>query len=284
MMKYLLSLAFAFVSSMPLSSEAAAQSGLPDLKPQPIYSQCASLAIGAGTDDAVSKQLAELKSKDSKAKVDAALALGKSCDARAVDPLLSLLSDPEFSVRAAAVESLGRLGASETGEDLINLLQDPDWRVRMALISSLASFKTFRVRNMVLNGIANPSGADITDLNDMRVRCIAILTCNQMQDVSFSRKAVLFLHDFLKSRHEPIRKMAEQTMFALKDTRNGASEFVGILKQSHDPAIRRWAAEWIGIIGIEKGRPVLEEIVASDTDPAVKRAAADSLAKLSPVK
>jgi HEAT repeat protein len=284
MMKHMLSQAFALVSILAVFSGAIAQTGLPDIRPLPIYTQCASLANGTAAEAAISKHLTELKSSDIKARADAALALGTSCDARAVDPLLSLLSDTEPSVRAAAVEALGRLGAPETGEDLINLLQDPDWRVRMALISSLASFKTFRVRNMVLNGIANPSGADITDPYDMRVRCIAILTCNQMQDVSFSRKAVLFLHDFLKSRHEPIRKMAEQTMYALKDTRNGPSEFVGILKQSHDPAIRRWAAEWIGKIGIEKGRTVLAEIAANDADPAVKRAAADSLAKLPPAK
>ena len=265
-----------FVTACAGAQPPAKPGGAP-IKSQPIYEPCASLKAGTSAEDAVAKGIASLKEKDPKARAQAALALAPSCDDRAVDPLIDLLKDPEPTVRVAAVESLGRLGRPDSSEDLINVLQDPDWRVRMALISSLASFKTFRPRNMVLNGIANPSGADITDEDDMRVRCAAILTCAQMRDVSYSRKAILFLYNFLKSAHEPIRKLAEETMYELKNTRNSPSEFVAILKQSHDPQLRRWAAEWIGKIGIEYARPALEEVAAGDANPGVKQAAAQAL-------
>ena len=267
-----------FLYSLLLSCGCAtAQTKAPDLKPQPIYEQCPKLIAGTATDDPVAKSIASLKEKDAKVRAQSALQLGQSCDSRAVDPLVELLKDEDATVRIAAVEALGRLGQPDSAEDLINTIQDKDWRVRLALISSLASFKSFRARNMVLNGIANPSGADITDINDMRVRSIAILTCNQMHDVSYSRKAVLFLYNFLESNHEPIRKIAEQTMYELKNTRNGPSEFAGILRQSSNPVLRRWAAEWIGKIGLEHCRQALEEAAANDTDPAVQRTAAASL-------
>ncbi len=263
---------------------ASAQTQNPIVKPQPIYEQCKALNAGTATDDAVAKSIALLKDKDAKVRAQSAIGQAKACDTRAVDPLIDLLKDPDATVRAAAVEALGRLGHLDSSEDLINLIQDPDWRVRMALVSSLASFKTFRVRNMVLNGIANPSGADITDVDDMRVRCAAILTCNQITDTSYSRKAVLFLYAFLQSKHEPIRKLAEQTMFELKSTRNGPTEIAAILKQSNAPMLRRWAAEWIGKLALERGRTALEEAAASDADPTVKRLAAESLTRLKTAK
>ncbi len=247
------------------------------VKPRPIYEQCASLKPGGAADDATAKSIAALKAAAPKTRAEAALALAGSCEDRAVDPLIDALKDADGTVRAAAVEALGKLGRPDSSEDLINLLQDPDWRVRMALVSSLASFKTFRSRNMVLNGIANTSGADVTDPDDMRVRAAAILTCNQMRDVSYSRKAILFLVHFLQSKSETTRRLAEATMHELKNTRNGPAEFAAILKQSNDPSLRRWAAEWIGRIGIDYARPALEEAAANDPDPGVKQTAAQAL-------
>ncbi|MDX2033373.1 MAG: HEAT repeat domain-containing protein [Blastocatellia bacterium] len=265
-----------FVSACA-GAQPPAKTGGATIKSQPIYEPCASLKAGTSAEDAVAKGIASLKEKDAKTRAQAAQGLAASCDDRAVDPLIDALKDPDAMVRAAAAESLGRLGRPDSAEDLINLMQDPDWRVRMALISPLASFKTFRPRNMVLNGIANPSGADIADPDDMRVRCAAILTCAQMRDVSYSRKAILFLYQFLKSRHESTRRLAEETMFELKNTRNGPSEFAAILKLSNDPELRRWAAEWIGKIGIDYARPALEEAAANDADPTVKQTAARAL-------
>jgi HEAT repeat protein len=249
------------------------------VKAQPIHQQCSSLAAGAAADPAA-KLIASLKNNDANVRAQSARALGTACDARAVDPLIDLLKDAEPAVRAAAVEALGRLGSPEASEDLINAIQDPDWRVRLALVSALASYKTFRARNMVLNGIANPSGADIADPDDMRVRAAAILTCNQLADTNYSKKGVLFLYHFLQSPHEPIRQIARQTMAELKTTRNGPTEIIAILKQSNDPTLRRWAAEWIGKLALEQGRTALEEAAAGDADAVVKRLAAESLAAL----
>ena len=259
---------------------ASAKAQSVTVEPQPIFEQCQALSSRASRNDAVTHAVATLKGKDSKARAQAAIWLGQSCDKRAVDPLIGLLKDEDLPVRIAAVEALGKLGDNEAVEPLVDSISDKDWRIRLALVSALASFKTFRARNFVVNGIANPSGADISDVDDMRVRCVAILTVNQLKDVSHSQKAILFLYTFLESSHTPIRQLAEQTMFALKNTRNGPAEFNAILKQSRAPMLRRWAAVWIGKIGMESGKAALEDASTTDSDAGVRQAAIEALALL----
>lgn len=264
---------------------AEAQTPLPVAKAQPIYEQCASLSKDASANDGVAKAIIALKQKDLKVRAEAAAQLGKSCDARAVEPLVEMLNDEDPMARIAAIEALGRLGDNDSSVPMLEMaVTEKDWRVRMALISSLASFKTFRSRNGVLNGIANPSGEDISDINDMHVRCAAILTCNQMRDVQFSRKAILFLYNFLNSKHATTRQMAEQTLHELKNTRNAFYEFRAILKNDHSPELRRWAAEWMGKIGFENAGEVLTEASANDPDQKVKQAANEALAALKKAK
>ncbi|MCG3163119.1 MAG: hypothetical protein JMDDDDMK_04497 [Acidobacteria bacterium] len=265
---------------------AGAQTPVPVAKAQPTYDQCESLAKeGSAASDDVTKAIASLKEKDPQARAQAAERLGKSCDARATEPLIDLLKDEDPMIRVAAVAALGKLGDNNSIGPLLDMtVNDKDWRVRMALIRSLASFKIARARNGVLNGIANPSGEDISDINDMHVRCAAILTCNQMKDVQFTRKAILFLYNFLNSKHATTRQMADQTLHELKNTRNASIEFRAMLKSDHNPELRRWAAEWMGKIGFENAGEALTEASISDPDQKVKQAANDALAALKRAK
>lgn len=260
-----------------LASAACARAQGAPIKPLPIYEPCGSLVTGTLQDDAVAKAVAALKSPDAKARIQSAQQLSKACDKRASDPLLDLLSDPETSVRVAAAEALGKLGDQESVQPMMDLLGSQNIQVKMAMVSAFASFPGFKGRNAVVNQVANPSGADISDEADMRLRCVAILTACQLKDVSHSRKSILFLNDFLNSRHAPIRALAEQTLMELKNTRNGETEMIAIMKQSRNPALRLWAATWIGKIGFTGAREALQDIAATDSDPQVKQAAAESL-------
>jgi HEAT repeat protein len=250
------------------------------VRSQPIYQQCQALSAGSSGDDAVARAVVALKDNDPRVRAQNARELSSACDKRAIEPLTDLLQDQDLSVRLAAIEALGKLGDPESVRALNELVDDKDWRVRLALVGALASFNTYHARNLVVNGIANPNGVEITDLDDMRVRCAAVLTANQLTDVVHSRKSVLFLHGFLQSKHEPVRQLAEQAMFALKSTRNGSSELIGLLKGSSNPEIRRWSAQWIGKLGIENGRDSLTEVAAKDPDTKVKQAAAEALKAL----
>ena len=248
------------------------------IKPLPLYEQCANLAPGAS--ETLKRDLAALKSPDAAARAEAVKQLSKACRQQTIEPLLDLLRSEDAPTRIAAIETLGRLGSPDAVEPLRDLTGDPDWRVRLALVPALASFKSFQARNAVLNAIFMPTGVDVSDEDDMRVRCIAALTLNQMRDVTFSRKSVQGMTYLLNNKRPNIRQMAEQTMYALKDTRNGVNELIGILKQQNMPEMRRWACEWLGKLGVERARPTLEEAAANDKSPAVKNAAAEALAKL----
>lgn len=271
-------------TSSILMSAGRAGAQTATVEPQPIYQQCQALTPGVAADDAVARGIASLTDKDPKVRAQIARQLGQSCDKRATEALIGLLQDQELSVRLAAIEAIGKLGDPDSVPALNELIDDKDWHVRLALVSSLASFNFFYPRNLVVNGIANPNGLEINDVDDMRVRCSAILTINQLKDVVHSRKPVLFLHLLLQSKHEPIRQLAEQTMFALKNTRNGASELIAILKQNNSPELRRWSAQWIGRLGIENGREILTEVAAKDAAPKVREAAAEALKALNGTK
>ena len=272
---------FIFLASL---SVACATAQTAPVKPLPIYEQCAALNAGTSADDAVAKAVAALKSQDAKARAEAAKQLAAACDSRGVDPLIDLLKDPDTAVRIATVEALGKLGDPNSVQLMIDTVAEQKPQVRMAMISAFASFKTFLARNALANHIANANGEDISDEADMRVRCAAILTACQLKDVQHSRKSILFLYAFLQSKHASTRKLAEQTMLELKNTRNGSAEMIGILNQSNDPMLRRWAAQWIGKIGLTDARSALETAAATDSDPTVKQLAAESLKQLPAAK
>jgi len=267
------------------SISVVAQTPLPVAKSRQFYDQCASLsntsAGASAANDDVAKAIAALREKDQKVREQAAALLAKSCDARAVEPLNNLLKDEDPMARIAAVEAVGRLGDKSSVDPLTEMtFTEKDWRVRMAMIGSMLSFKSGFARAGVLNGIANPMGEDISDINDLYVRCSAILSCNQLSAVTYSRKGILFLRFFLTSKYPTTRQMAEQTLHELKNTRNAAAEFRAMLKSDLNPEMRRWAAEWIGKIGFENVGEVLSEAAANDPEPKVKQAAATALAAL----
>lgn len=250
------------------------------LEPRPLLQQCEALLDAPTLSEKLKAELAQLKSGDAKARQAAVQQLGQSCQAQLVEPLIELLRAEDMNVRIAAIETLGLLGAKDAVDWMAELTGDPAWQVRLALVQSLSSFKTFKAKNTVLNGIVNPNDVVVSEDDDMRVRCIGILTLNQLRDVQFSRKGVQFMYGFLRSNRLNIRTLAEETMRALKETRNGPAELVGILKQHNMPEMRRWAAFWLGELHIERGREALTEAAANDSAPAVKHVAAEALAKL----
>lgn len=263
------------------SGAACAKAQSVKVKSLPIYEPCQSLVAGSAADDAVAKSIANLKSQDSKIRVQASLELSKACDKRAVDPLLDLLAgDPDTQVRIAASEALGKLGDQSSVQPMVDVLASQKIEVKTAMVSALASFPGFQGRNAVVNQVANPSGVEVIDDADMQLRCAAILTACQLKDVSHSRKSILFLFDLLNSKHANIRALAEQTLLELKNTRNGQTEMIAIMKQSNNPVLRRWAASWIGKIGFAGAREALQEAADNDKDPEVKRLAAESMKQI----
>lgn len=245
-----------------------------------LVEQCPSLTSKPGTAEEVTRALEALKSKEAKTRIEAAQKLSASCDRRAVAPLSEVLKDDDALVRVAAVEALGHLGDNDSIQPLIDLIPDKDWRVSMALGRALCSFQTYESSEAALNALANPSSKGIADENDLRARCVTLVLINQLRDVRFSRKATTFLLNLLEDNRESYRKIAEQYMLELKNTRNGSHELIGILKQNNNPAFRQQAAYWLGKLGIELARRALGEASVGDADARVRKTAAEALALL----
>jgi HEAT repeat protein len=248
----------------------------------PLVEQCAALAENSGEE--ITRALAALGAKDAKGVrsveglVAAAKKLAAGCEQRAVVPLVALLADEDALVRAAAVEALGKLGDRGTLDALLGMTSDPDWRVRQALGRALCAFHQPRASYAALNfilGLGEPKDAD-----DMRARAAAAVAIHQLRDMSYSRKALTILFSFADKPSEEVRQVVFETLAALKDTRNGPAEFVGMLKQSINPMLRRKAAYWLGELRIERGRAQLTEAAANDADAEVRKIAAVALAKL----
>ncbi len=248
------------------------------LKTPELYSQCAQPLKDVTSANA---SLAALKDPAAKKRIAAADALAKSCDARAVEPLLAALKeDKDVEVRIAAAAALGQLGSVDAVDPMIEALADTNARVRAALGHALGSFTVHRARNATLNVLVNPGGAEIKDEADLRARCFGILVVNQMIDVRFSRKAIGFLFGFLDHKDPQLRAIAEATAVELQHTQHGLRELMGIIKVHNYPDFRRKAVAWLGRWGDPEARDLLTETAANDRDLSVRLAAQAALAQL----
>jgi hypothetical protein len=95
------------------------------------------LALGAGVRASEAQDRATIvrilrESRDFRARVRAAMALGASADPAMAAPLAGALRDPEPAVRVAAANGLGRLGNLESLPALRGALSDPSREVRDA--------------------------------------------------------------------------------------------------------------------------------------------------------
>jgi HEAT repeat protein len=265
---------FILIIGLIFCEQGLAQSGAPAIRAEPLYEQCSSLQAG---NESAAGAIAWLKSNDAQKRAKAAAALAKSCDSRAVEPLVAALKDSETAVRMAAVEALGQLGDHSAIEPLIEALGDQDWRVRAALGRTLCSFQVYQASNAALNVLVNPGDKPVGDEGDLRARCTGILMVNQLRDVRFSRKAIGFLFIFLDHENEKLRRIAEEAALELKHTRNGYHELIGILKQHNYPGFRRKAAFYLGKFNLEEARAALTEAAVGDRDAGVQKAATEAL-------
>jgi HEAT repeat protein len=103
------------------------------------------LAVGAGSEEEVQRQIKNLKSKDAPARKDAADAIGKVAQVKvsvaksALQPLLETLQDSDAKVRSAAAAALSKLDEPNTVVPaLIRVLkEDKDNPVRAAAATGL---------------------------------------------------------------------------------------------------------------------------------------------------
>jgi HEAT repeat protein len=245
-----------------------------------LYPTCAMLSSDKPE---IARQIEQLQDKDVTVREKMARQLGSSCDQRAVAPLITLLSDADAKVRVAAVESLAKLNDRSAGPPMIEMaeLKEKDWSVRAVLGQALATFQYYAAGYAALNAVANPGADPVRSVDEIKARCNAILAVNEMTDVRFSRKATLFLFRFRSEITDPeLKKIVDETLMKLGETRNGIHELRGIFKQDRFPENRVNAAYWLGQIGAESARGLLTEASIGDSNAKVRQTAKEALALL----
>lgn len=217
---------------------------------------------------------------DEKSLINLIEQLGKSCDTDAIDPLIAQLNNPSPRVRIAAIEGLGRSGDQLAYEPLFNILLTESDEVRPAIIRSMLSLQIHQSRAAVLNMYTHPLANPVKGPADMRLRGVAILTFNELNNTQYNAKAIGFLHSFMNSDQPEIVNIASEILTRLPKTRHGAREMIGIVKNNHIPMIRIWMCEWLGRLKVGEARAVLEQTAASDSDQKMRVAAAEALKRL----
>jgi HEAT repeat protein len=212
------------------------------------------LATGSeGQADNVALQIAKLKDPNAAIRANAAGALGRFKDPRAVDPLIAVLNDEDPSVRMNAAIALGDLKDPRAVEPLIPLLKDPDKNVPMGAVLALGS------------------------INDPRAipALIAIRPGHSYVDLALEKMGPTVVTQLLTALHDGdagLRVGAAYSLGMLRDPRS-VDPLIAALKDS-DASVR--AAACVGLGGGSYEPKALEPLIAAlhDDDPKVRSMAA----------
>jgi HEAT repeat protein len=192
----------------------------------------------------------------------AATTLGKLRNRQAVEPLIGVLKDSDNDVREAAANSLGRIGDREAIGPLVLSLADTDPGVRRGATSALR----FISPNWQSTEAAQRMSQELRkalESGDLAVRYAATTTLDQ---IGASATGTL--------EHE----IATVLTAAVQKQNRVLSMFVELLGDG-DGDMRFTAATALGNLKDQRAASALKPLL-SDTDEAVRRAAAESLAIL----
>lgn len=120
---------------------------------------------GYGQVDRVSQLISQLKDPDASIRVQAANALGKAKDPRAVEPLITAMKDANLSVRHAAIMALGDIKDPRAADALIAVLKDnPEDN---NVIYALWKLKDPRAVDPLLVDLNKMKGSDAFGITDL---------------------------------------------------------------------------------------------------------------------
>jgi len=148
--------------------------------------------------------LEQLKSKDAKARTEAAKELGEMKDAGALDALVAALKDRDDDVRAQAAESLGKIKDARAINPLIRALREEYWLVQEKVIDALVAIGAPAIEPLIAAiGEVNPG---------VRNGAISVLT-------RIGEPAVEPLLPALKSANPIVRRGAADALSEIESPR-----------------------------------------------------------------
>ncbi len=262
------------VGSPVWSSRAAPQ---PDWKQlvadlqSPLVSVRATVArrLGqCGSRQAVDALVRALNDSSPEVRREAARALGRIRDAHAVLPLTEALNDPDTNVRFYAAWALGELKDGRAAEALLRALRDPEWTVRDQAAWALKELHDPTLLPKLVE-LLDDEKADQQHVAWL----VRQLAGERLQEV---------LKPALKHRRPEVRLRAWQ----LLDEAQGplSVETLAAALSDSDRQVRLFAVAKLREAGGADARAALQRLLEGETDPEVRRAAAEAAEALSPLK
>ena len=210
--------------------------------------------------DPVAEHIAALRDDDWAIREEAATLLGGLKDARAVDPLVSVLRDRDRSVREAAIGALAAIGAPSVTA-LGACLADPELSVQEAASAALASIADARVLDQLTHALRSP---------DWIVRMHAAKALGRIKDPGSVRALVPLLQDQVKA----VREEVSSALAAI-----GESAMPALLESLAHPdwLVRLHAVEALGKTASREAVQPLLRALFNDADSAVREDAVRAL-------
>lgn len=198
-------------------------------------------------------------------KIEAARLLGRLGDARAVDPLITLLADERYYVRREVSRALGQIGEPAL-ERLGTLAQSEVPATREAGVEALGAISSPRALNLIMDALSDQAPG---------VRGAAVRALGE----SGSEAAVPTLMSLLRDESGTLRAQAASSLARL-----GKPSMSGLTTALKDPkpSVRVLAAQALGDIGRREAVPALVELIRTDLSGA-RGEAIEALAKIGDV-
>ena len=197
--------------------------------------------------------------------IDAANALGQIGDPHAVDGLLTLIGDPDASVRQAAVNALNAVIPTSMSKRIIPLLHDPDPNVRESAVKIAGYF-----------GYPESAGAllELSRDADERVRCAAIEHLPYVED----DRVLDTLVNALKEATPNVRAAAARALGTMDNAEVVQHLIEGLADD--DGWVRYFSARALGRRSSKDSVDALEKLIKNEKFNHVRIAALDSLGKI----
>jgi HEAT repeat protein len=214
-------------------------------------------------DDPVAEQIAALRDEDWAIREEAAVLLGRLKDPRAVSPLVSILRDPDRSVREAAIGALTSIGAPAVAA-LGTCLTDSDMSVQEAASAALTTIADSRALDHLRQALRSPNWI---------VRMHAAKALGRINDLGSVRSLIPLLQDKVKA----VREEASSALAAIGD-----SAIPALLESltHQDWLVRLHAVESLGKTKSQDAVVPLLSAMFNDADSAVREDAVRALGNI----
>ncbi len=218
-------------------------------------------------------------SKSNSARQEAAVALGKLGDARAVEPLIAIFKESDWEVKRSAAEALVELRGSAV-EPLIAALKERNEYVRESAAGVLGQLGAQLEDTALRARMVEPLIAALKD-SDWRVRENVAEALGKLGDAPAVEPLIAALKDSVSFVRESAVKALGELGVQLVDTVPRAwmvEPLIAALKDS-DKDVRENAAEALGKLGDVRA---VEPLIAAlkDSDTQVRKSAAKALGEL----